>query len=204
MRYLIMILLIPAALLQQGCRDKCSEGERGNPYIDMPMTVSPAKDTIRLGDTLTVNIEVPFDNINTRNSSKIDLTNSTMSEFGIDHALFIKTSDSSHVIEGLTQFKIIYERGGGRNYTTTSTQNRFERTNGKFIFKAKVIPLLRGLVNLVNFRAEGEMNKGCIAIDFVPHCSNADKHHQFLIDFYSYRGFPTSPPGQNHYYVWVK
>jgi hypothetical protein len=109
--HLLFGVLVTIFLLQ-ACRNKCSEGERGNPYIDMPMVVTPATDSINLGDTLTVSIEIPYNNINTRDGSQIDISRSTISEFGLDHAIYVKTSPSSHTILGLDQFKIIYERGG--------------------------------------------------------------------------------------------
>jgi hypothetical protein len=105
--------MLAAILLLQACRDKCSEGERGNPFIAMPMAVTTGTDSINLGDTLTITVEIPFDNINTRDGSRIDINQSTISTFGMDHRLYVKTSDTSHVILGLEQFKIIYERGGG-------------------------------------------------------------------------------------------
>jgi hypothetical protein len=204
MKYLIiMILFIPAAMLQQGCRDRCSEGERGNPYIKMPMLITPGTDSIRLGDTLTVIIEIPFDNVNTRDGSRIDISRSSTSEFGIDHRLFVNTGDTARKVYGRDQFKIIYENGGG-GYTVTRTQNRFEKTATGFVFRAKVIPLKKGLVNLVNYRAEGEMEKGCVLVDFSPFCGNVNKHHSFFADFHRVFGETVSPPGGNHYYVWVK
>jgi hypothetical protein len=188
----------------QACRDKCSEGERGNPYIKMAMMVTPTADTINLGDTLTVSIEIPFDNLNTRDGSRIDISRSSISEFGMDHGVSFKTSSTTHVTDGLDQFKIIYERGGGGKYTVTRTQNRFEKTATGFVFRAKIIPLKKGLVNLINYRAEGEMEKGCVLVDFTPVCGNADKHHNFLFDFYRYTGWQIATPNDNSYFVWVK
>jgi hypothetical protein len=66
-----------------------------------------------------------------------------------------------------------------------------------------VVPLKKGLVNLVIYRAEGEMEKGCVLVDFTPVCGNTNKHHNLFEDFYRYLG-PVSPPGDNQYYVWVK
>jgi hypothetical protein len=97
----------------QACRDKCTEGERGNPYIDMPMLITPTIDSINLGDTLTVNIEVSFDNINTRDGARIDISRSTISEFGLGYRLLVKTSATADTVYGINQFKIIYEKGGG-------------------------------------------------------------------------------------------
>jgi hypothetical protein len=201
--HLLFGMLVTIFLLQ-ACRNKCSEGERGNPYIDMSMIIMPGIDSIRLGDTLTVTIEIPFDNINTRDGSRIDISRSTTSEFGIDHRIFVNIGDTARKVYGLDQFKIIYERGGGGKYTVTSTQNRFEKTATGFLFRAKVIPLKRGLVNLVNYRAEGEMEKGCVLVDFSPFCGNANKHHSFFADFHRVFGETVSPPGSNHYYVWVR
>jgi flagellar basal body L-ring protein FlgH len=79
----------------------------------MPMTVTPGTDSIMLGDTLTVTIEIPFDNINTRDNSRIDISRSTTSEFGIDHVILVNMGDTSIRGYGLDQFKIIYEKGGG-------------------------------------------------------------------------------------------
>jgi hypothetical protein len=68
-----------------------------------------------------------------------------------------------------------------------------------------VIPLKKGLVNLVNYRAEGEMNKGCIAIDYKPSCMDAIRYHRV---YFNYFGVPYNPDFTatypNHYYVWVK
>jgi hypothetical protein len=190
-------------LVLQACRNKCSEGERGNPYIDMKMMVTPTADTINFGDTLTVTIDIPFDNINTRDGSRIDISRSTISEFGLDHALYVKTSPTSHTIFGLEQLKITYDRGGVR-YTTTRTQNRFEKTSTGFVFREKIVPLKKGLINILNLRAEGEMEKGCVLVDFTPVCGNADKHHNLYYDYSRFLGPSDYVIPDNHYYVWVK
>jgi hypothetical protein len=201
----IMFMGMLAVLFtSQACRNKCSEGERGNPYIRMAMQVTPTADTINLGDTLTLSIEIPFDNVNTRDGSRIDISRSSISEFGMDHRVSFKTSNSTDSTYGRNQFKIIYENGGGGGYTVSSTQNRFEKTATGFVFRAKIIPLKRGIINLVNYRAEGEMEKGCVAIDFTPVCGNADKHHNLYYDYSRFLGPSDYVIPDNHYYVWVK
>jgi hypothetical protein len=202
---IIIFGMLVVVFTSQACRNKCSEGERGNPYIDLPMAVSPADTAINLGDTITINIEIPFNNINTRNGSRIDISNSTISEFGLDHAMYIKTGPTSHTILGLDEFKIIYEKGGGGRYTTTSTQNRFEKTATGFVFREKVIPLRKGLIDFVVFRAEGEMEKGCVLVDFSPVCINVKKNHQLFANFFNAPldpGFSSLYP--NRFYIWVK
>lgn len=196
--------MLATIFLLQACRNKCSEGERGNPYIRMPMIITPGTDSIRLGDTLTLTIEIPFDNINTRDGSRIDISRSTTSEFGIDHRIINQNSDGTRLVEGRSQFKIIYVKGGGVAYTETSTQNRFAKEADRFVFTAKVIPLKKGVVNLVNYRAEGEMEKGCVLVDFTPVCVDAVRSHKA---YFNYLKIPYDPAFSdlysNHYYVVV-
>jgi hypothetical protein len=129
-----LLIISFVSLLLYSCRDKCSEGERGNPYIDMVMKVTPTADSIRLGDTLTINIEIPFDNVNTRNGSRIDIRNSTISSFGIDYVVFTKTSDSTRIIEGRSQFKVIYDKGGG-HIPKQARKTNLQRTGTGMFFE---------------------------------------------------------------------
>jgi hypothetical protein len=197
--------MLAVLFTSQACRDKCSEGERGNPYIRLPMLVTPADTAIRLGDTLTINVTVPFDNINTRDGGRTDISNSTMSMFGIDYRIINMATDGKLIVDGLDQIKVIYEKGGG--VKTSEVRMRQNVTKGASAFEmvAKVIPLKRGLVNLAVYRAEGEMEKGCVLVDFTPVCANDKKNLELYTNLFS--GPPD--PGyaslySNHFYIWVR
>jgi hypothetical protein len=68
-----------------------------------------------------------------------------------------------------------------------------------------VIPLKKGVVNLVNYRAEGEMEKGCVLVDFSPACVDAVRSHKA---YFNHLKIPYNPAFSdlysNHYYVVVK
>jgi hypothetical protein len=190
-----------AALLLPGCKKECTSGQ--NFVVRSPMRVEPQANEIRLGDTLTVTIEVPYNNFDLEKNVPVNVAGYKVSEFGIDFALFNEVNNRIF-IEGPEQFNITFLRGGGaRLQGTSSFQNRFAVEVERYLFVMKVVPLKKGLVDLVNYRAEAR--DGCTLVDFSPTCINNPNNY----DIYYQWGTGIVGPSeyfnnQRHYYIWVR
>jgi hypothetical protein len=167
------------------------------------MLISPGDTTMRLGDTLTIHISIPFNNINTRNNNPINISGSSMSEFGIDYRIINIGSDNKPLLEGVNQFAIFYKKGTGRNFSGSRIQNSFAVEGDGFVFTAKVVPLKKGLVNIVNYRAEGKMQGDCVLNDFVPFCANPNNNHHLIQRLWNSMGLVYDYVPDNHFYIWV-
>jgi hypothetical protein len=189
-----------AAIVLPSCKKECTSGQ--NFVVQASMRVEPQVSEIRLGDTLTVTIEVPYDNVDPQKNIPINVAGYKVSEFGIDFRLFNKV-DNRFVGEGPEQFNIMFHRGGGARLAGTSSfQNRFAVEADRYLFVMKVVPFKKGLINFVNYRAEAR--DGCTLIDFSPICINTPNNHNLYYDFSSFLGPSDYVIPDNHYYVWVR
>jgi hypothetical protein len=94
------------------------------------------------------------------------------------------------------------QNGLSRGYTESRMQNQFAVEGDRYVYVAKIIPLQKGLVNLVNYRAEAKQD--CRLIDLSPICINNPNNHDLYYDFSSFLGASDYIIPDNHYYVWVR
>jgi hypothetical protein len=199
----IIFIGILTAQLLSGCKKNCDGSSSRRFIVQSPMKIMPLSTEIRLGDTLTLTIEVPYRNTDLGDNSAVDIGGYTISEFGLDFGIMNAAGTNTLVSEGREQFKIIIERGEGRPHTVSRMQNNFLVERDRYIYVAKVIPLKKGIVTLANYRAEAR--DGCTLIDFSPICinnpNNYDMYHQWgtsvvgPFDYFNYN---------RDYYIWVK
>lgn len=198
------------------CTKNCDESARGMNNIKSPMLISSTStllnqtDTaIYLGDTLKLSIEIPFENIDMQDNQNVNISSTSISDFGIDYLLIDTFIQSNNLtLFGLDKFKIQELKGNGRNQTQVAKRCEFSKEINSFKFEANVIPLAKGLVKIASYGARGKMNGGCVSNDFVPICINPQKNHHIY-----YRvgtKFNASGSGNNyvippnHFYIWVK
>jgi hypothetical protein len=199
----ILIAILAAPMLPSCNKSKCDDSNSRRFIVQSPMKVVPQATEIRLGDTLTLTIEIPYRNTDMRDNKPVDIGGYTISEFGIDFGIMNAASSNSLVSEGREQFKILIEKGGGRPYRVSSSQNSFLAEQDRYIYIAKVIPLKKGIVTLANYRAEAR--DGCTLIDFSPVCINSPNNYDMFYQF----GTSIVGPSEyfdlpNRYYIWVK
>jgi hypothetical protein len=188
-----------AALLLPGCKKECTSGKEF--VVQAPMRVEPQATEIRLGDTITVTIEVPYNNTDLQKNVPVNTAGLKVSEFGLEVAVLNKEGDKI-VGEGLDQFTILFLKGVGRRLNGARLQNTFVAEAGKYIYQVKIIPLRKGIVNIINRRAEAR--DGCTLVDFSPICINNPDNHDLYYDFSSFLGPSDYVIPDNHYYVWVR
>jgi hypothetical protein len=168
------------------------------------MKVMPQAENINLGDTLILTITIPYDNIDIRNNNRINIQGAEISEFGLDFTLLNKTIANTLFVEDRQQFSIVPIQGASRPLTEVRLQNRFATDQTGYVYKACIIPLKKGLVNIANYRAEARIKNGCELIDFTPVCinnpNNYDLQYQFMQSFGNFDYYNQ----QNRYHVWVR
>ncbi len=208
MKYSLLTIFsgVLVVLIISGCKkNNCKDSERRRWILQSPMKIEPNASEIRLGDTLTLSIKIPYSNTDSRSNTSVNINGSTMSEFGIDFRL-TNAVGTRLVAEGREQFKIIVEKGTSREYTSTRNQNTFTAEQDGFLYRAKVIPLKKGIAQIVNYRVEARMDNSCTLIDFGPVCTNIpnnyDMYYQYGISIGGGASEYFSSP--NHYYIWVK
>jgi hypothetical protein len=195
------IITFCSLALTLGCKKECTNGQ--NFVVQAPMRVEPQATEIRLGDTLTVTIEVPYNNVDLKKNIPINIAGYKISEFGIDFRL-LNIVNNRITGEGPEQFRILFQKGGGRLYVGTSRfQNRFAVEADRYVFVIKVVPLKKGLVNLVNYRAEAR--DGCTLVDFSPICINNPNNYDMYYQWGTAIVGPSDYFNSNRdYYIWVK
>jgi hypothetical protein len=188
-----------AALLLPGCKKECTSGQ--NFVVQAPMRVEPQATEIRLGDTLTITIEVPYNNIDLKKNIPVNVGGYNVSEFGLEFILF-NAVDNKLVGEGIEQFTLIPQKGGGR-LVNSRLRNVFAAESNRYIYQAKLIPHKKGMVHIASYRAEAR--DGCTLVDFSPTCINNPNNY----DMYYQWGTGIVGPSeyfnnQRHYYIWVR
>ena len=94
MKILIFYTFMLFMLCTTSCTKKCSEAERDNHIIESKMLITSNSilfnqtDTaINLGDTLFINVEIPFDNFSINKNIAINVQEIKMSMFAIDYRI---------------------------------------------------------------------------------------------------------------------
>jgi hypothetical protein len=199
------IYCILTVLLLLGCnKNKCSDSERQRWIVQSPMKIAPQSTEIYLGDTLVLTIEIPYSNVDQQRNMPVDITGCQISEFGLDIRLLNRTIDDKLLIDGVDKFKIEVTKGASRPFTVTSIQNVFQGESNQFTYKAKIVPLKKGLVHIINLRAEGQLNNQCAFVDFSPVCNNNTNNYDLYYQFISFLGSSEYFNLPGRYYVWVK
>jgi hypothetical protein len=106
----IAIFCSLAAIVLPGCKKECTSGQ--NFVVQAPMRVSPQATEIQLGDTLTVTIEVPYNNFDSQKNVPVNIAGYKVSEFGIDFRLLYAVGNRL-TGDGPEQFNIMFLKGGG-------------------------------------------------------------------------------------------
>jgi hypothetical protein len=106
----ITIFCSLAAIVLPSCKKECTSGQ--NFVVQASMRVEPQTTEIRLGDTLTVTIEVPYNNVDLHKNVPLNIAGYNVSEFGLE-AIVANAVDNKLVGEGLDQFTLIPQKGGG-------------------------------------------------------------------------------------------
>jgi hypothetical protein len=88
---------ILAVFVLLGCKKKCDDSSGRRFIVQSPMLVTPQAKEIMLGDTLTLTIEVPYNNKDVRNSEAVAVGGAKMSEFGIDYRLLNRSANNTLV-----------------------------------------------------------------------------------------------------------
>jgi hypothetical protein len=102
-----------AVLLLPSCKKECTSGQ--NFVVHASMRVEPQASEIRLGDTLTVTIEVPYNNVDLHKNVPLNIAGYNVSEFGLEFILF-NAVDNKLVGEGIEKFTLIPKKGGARQF----------------------------------------------------------------------------------------
>jgi hypothetical protein len=110
MKRMTTIITLCSLAVTPGCKKECRSGE--NFEVQAPMRVSPQATEIRLGDTLTVTIEVPYNNFDLQKNVPINIAGYKVSEFGIDFRLLYAVGNRL-TGDGPEQFNIMFLKGGG-------------------------------------------------------------------------------------------
>jgi hypothetical protein len=199
------IYCILTVLLLLGCnKNKCSDAEKRRWIMQSPMQITPQAEEIRLGDTLILSITIPYNNIDLRSNTPVNIKGCKISEFGLDFVILNKTNANTLLSEGKDRFKVVAIKGISRSYTEARFQNSFLEEQDGYVYKAYIIPLKKGLVNIANYRVEATLEENCSVIDFTPVCvnnsNNYDLQYQFMSAFGSFDYFNLP----NRYHVWVK
>jgi hypothetical protein len=189
-----------AVLLLPSCKKECTSGQ--NFVVQAPMRVEPQAEEMRLGDTITVTIEVPYNSFDLQKNLPVDIAGFTVSEFGLYITMLNKQGEKV-VGEGLDQFTYLFLKGGGRLFNGATLQNTFAVEVDRYIYRIKLVPLRRGLVSIINLRAEAR--DGCTLVDFSPTCintpNNYDLYYQLITSVYGSSGYFND---NRIYYIWVK
>ncbi len=91
----VIFMGILAAYMLPGCnKSKCDESNSRRFIVQSPMKITPQTKEIKLGDTLTLTIEVPYKNNDVRNNTAVDIASTKMSEFGIDFRLLNRSGNT--------------------------------------------------------------------------------------------------------------
>jgi hypothetical protein len=157
--------------------------------VHASMRVEPQAKEMRLGDTLTVTIEVPYNNFDSQKNVLVSTAGFKVSEFGLEFGIINRVGDKL-MGEGPEQFNVTFIKGGLLP-GTSRFQNRFAIEADRYVYIVKIVPLKKGLVNIVNRRVEAR--DGCTLIDFTPICINNPKNHDLYYQLSSFLGCVPNP-----------
>lgn len=196
------LLTIPAFVLAAaltGCGKDCEP--QHHPVL-MPMTVSPAAERIRLGDTLWVEVILPYQNVDTRNGEALNLQRVDVSGFNVDMRNITKLGNTLQA-EGQSAFHYWVEAGQQTTITNVALRCAFAKQPDRYFFRLGIVPQKIGLVNLVSYRAIGEQGK-CTSYAFSPVNATVPNGHTLYLDL---QNLPHSTPMDtyfNQHFVWVE
>ncbi len=193
--------LLLSICLVQGCTSACDKPGAGNWLIKMPMLVKPQADSIRLGDTLYIEVRIPYDNINTRNGEPRNVAAAIPTNFAIELTLHNRFGNAQPIIEGVNNFEVTSTAGSIADFNEAGKRATFMRTPDAFLFRAQIVPRKRGLLSLGIYNATGDPGIRCAVVTYGGECINTNCNHLLYQQLYQvFTDF--IPPGK--YFTWVR
>jgi hypothetical protein len=205
MRTKIPGIIIPVFLLSvwllQACKSACDKPGAGNWLIKMPLLAKPQADSISLGDTLDIEVRIPYDNINIRNGEPRNVAAAIPANFAIELTLHNRNGNAPPFVEGVSNFDVIATAGSVSNFNETGKRCRFMQTPDAFLFRARIVPRKKGLLSLGIYTATGDPGIRCAEVTYYGECINTNRNH--LLYQQLHQVFTDLiPPGK--YFTWVR
>jgi hypothetical protein len=199
---IIIGVLLATALLGQGCSSSaCEEEGAGNWRIKMPLVVAPQADSVRLGDTLSIEVRIPFDNINIRDGRPYNVAAAIPRFFGLELSLHNRVGTAIPTIEGVSNFNVIAITGTVSDFNDVGKACTFVPMSDAFVFKAKLIPQKRGLVSIALSQATADPGVRCAVVTYIPECTNTNRNH--LLYQQLHQVFTDYIP-ESKFFIWVR
>lgn len=170
-------------------------------HFQINAQILPDKDTVKIGDTIWVEINSPTIFNDQTTNEEINFSNAT--NLGFDMG-FVKLINSSPIqlADAVNNFKFILTDG-----TETSSPNpllireyRVKEYNKQYMFKLGIVPKDTGIYsfNLGNPTGVSRSKKPCPRADFYMRLVQTNQH------YYLYPGGDTVQPAGADYYFYVK
>ena len=150
-------------------------------FFQIDETVTPDKDSLRIGDTLYLEVNTPSKLMDEKRGTSIDYNNTANLGNVVTLLQFLDSNTTSGAINNFTLFLL---KGEKVNSVDPSSQQQvlFTEENGNYVFKLALIPKDTGryvltISNAANvYRKNDECTKASFEIDF--HSTN--QHFYFL------------------------
>jgi hypothetical protein len=164
--------------------------------FDLPVKAFPNKDTIKVGDTIWLEINEPTSFKDGRTGEMIDYRSAQ----NLGTALGFQYYDISQTnwLDAVDSFEFKIKTGIELKKTTLAIEYRFEEINNRYLFALMVIPKKKGLYRLVfsnsnnTFRSSNKCTKANFTINF-----KETNHNRHLV---GYTG-PDLPGGDLNFYI---
>jgi hypothetical protein len=167
----------------------------------MPLAVTPQADSIRLGDTLSIEIRIPYNNNNIRDGQPYNVAAAIPRFLGLEISLHNRIGTATPTIEGVTHFTVIATTGAIQDLNEMGKRCTFVQTPDAFLFKAQLIPHKRGLVSIALSQASGDPGVRCAEVTYIPVCVNTNRNH--LLYQQLHQVFTDYIP-ESKYFIWAR
>lgn len=177
--YQTISLIVSILILTQSCKKHCGDGFLNYYKANSFIKIMPDVDSVKVGDSIFVEITIPYRTLNLRDSSFVDASGLNMSEV-ISVTSILEWLNGRVVSNDVDKLKLISTFGSSKLETGKGISSRFSLDTNGYKVSYVIIPKIKGLLKVLLYPIEGRRDNRCTVMDFSSKIVNSNKRHYLL------------------------